>query len=86
MKINYFSTIWNIYKNDLRKLKVYMRWRINKKINRKETRPIVNEDMYDYIANILATGLLARNNEKENKILCEEHEEVVKKIIENWFF
>ena len=43
----------------------------------------MNEDMYDYIANILATVLLARNNEKENKILCEEHEEVIKKIIEN---
>lgn len=43
----------------------------------------MNEDMYDYIANILASALLARNNEAENKILRNEHEKVVKRIINN---
>ena len=37
--------------------------------------------MLDYIANILASALLARNNEEENKILREEHEKVVKRIL-----
>lgn len=56
---------------------------LNIKNNNERRRPIVNEDMYDYIANILASALLARNNEAENQILRDENEKVVKRIIKS---
>ncbi len=43
----------------------------------------MNEEMIDYIANILATALLSSNNEADKEILRNEHEKVFKKVIEN---
>ena len=43
----------------------------------------MNEEMIDYIANILATALLSSNSKINKQILRDEHEEVLKKIIKH---
>ena len=43
----------------------------------------MSESLADYIANIIASALLASDNEENNDILRNEHEEVVKKVLEN---
>ena len=42
----------------------------------------MNESMADYIANIIASALLASDNEDSNNILREEHSKVIEKILE----
>ena len=39
--------------------------------------------MYDYIANILASAVLANGNEDRNKILREEHQKVMEELFQN---
>ena len=51
------------------------------KIERGE--PVMNESMIDYIANIIASALLANGNEERNNTLRDEHNEVLKKVLKN---
>ena len=41
----------------------------------------MNESMADYIANILASALLANGNEERNNMLRDEHEKVLRDVI-----
>lgn len=43
----------------------------------------MDEFWTDYIANIIATSLLANGNEVDNNLLRNEHNEVLKKFIDN---
>ena len=43
----------------------------------------MNESLADYIANIIASALLANGNETRNNILRDEHTKVVKRILED---
>ena len=43
----------------------------------------MNESLSNYIANIIASELLAKGNEEENKTLRDVHNEVLKNFLEN---
>ena len=43
----------------------------------------MNESLADYFANIIASALLAKNNQTDNNILREEHSKVLRKFIED---
>ncbi len=43
----------------------------------------MNESLADYIANLIASALLASNDEKNNDMLRDEHQKVLNKIIGN---
>lgn len=43
----------------------------------------MNESIADYIANIIASALLASNNKDSNNIICKKHSKVVKEILKN---
>ena len=43
----------------------------------------MNESLADYIANLIASALLANGNEDRNQILRNEHQKVLNQIMKN---